>query len=62
MAHGLGVGIAGAVLGLGQIGQELAVMVANVTFNLPHSAQHEIEADRIGVELARAAATSRMRP
>src|SRR5687767_5070252 len=52
MATGLGVGIAGALLGLGQVGQELAGMVANVTFNLPHSREHEIEADRIGVELA----------
>ena len=27
-------------------------MVAQVTFTLPHSRTHEIEADRIGVELA----------
>ena len=27
-------------------------LVANVTFNLPHSRTHETEADRIGVELA----------
>lgn len=52
MATGLGVGIAGALLGLGDVGQGLAGMVANVTFNLPHSRTHEIEADRIGVELA----------
>ena len=52
MATGLGVGVVGAVLGLGQVGQELAGMVAQVTFNLPHSRTHEIEADRIGVELA----------
>jgi predicted Zn-dependent protease len=52
MATGLGLGIAGAVLGLGQVGQELAGMVAQVTFTLPHSRTHEIEADRIGVELA----------
>ena len=52
MATGLGLGIAGAVLGLGQVGQELAGMVAQVTFTLPHSRTHEVEADRIGVELA----------
>lgn len=52
MATGLGVGIAGALLGLGDAAQGLAGMVANVTFNLPHSRTHEIEADRIGVELA----------
>ena len=52
MATGLGVGVVGAVLGLGQVGQELAGAVANVTFNLPHSRTHETEADRIGVELA----------
>lgn len=52
MATGLGVGIAGALLGLGDVAQNVAGMVANVTFNLPHSRTHEIEADRIGVELA----------
>ena len=52
MMTSLGVGIAGAVLGLGDLGQQLAGAVANVTFNLPHSRTHEIEADRIGVELA----------
>jgi len=52
MATGLGVGIAGALLGLGDVGQELAGMVADVTFNKPHSRAHETEADRIGVELA----------
>jgi predicted Zn-dependent protease len=52
MATGLGVGVVGAALGLGQVGQELASMVAQVTFTLPHSRSHETEADRIGVELA----------
>ena len=52
MATGLGLGIAGAVFGLGQVGQELAGMVAQVTFTLPYSRTHETEADRIGVELA----------
>lgn len=52
MATSVGLGIAGALLGLGDTAQQLAGMVANVTFNLPHSRTHEIEADRIGVELA----------
>jgi predicted Zn-dependent protease len=52
LATGIGVGIVGAALGLGQVGQELAGMVAQVTFTLPHSRAHETEADRMGVELA----------
>ena len=52
MATSVGVGIAGALLGLGDVAQSLAGAVANVTFNLPHSRTHETEADRIGVELA----------
>jgi predicted Zn-dependent protease len=45
-------GIGGAILGVGDLGQQLAGVVADVTFNLPHSRQDETEADRIGVELA----------
>ncbi|MGZ8202534.1 MAG: M48 family metallopeptidase [Burkholderiales bacterium] len=52
MATQLGLGVAGAVLGLGDLGQELAGMVAQVTFTLPNSRSHETEADRVGVELA----------
>jgi predicted Zn-dependent protease len=52
MATGLGVGIAGALLGLGDVGQGLAGMVADATFTLPNSRGNEVEADRIGVELA----------
>lgn len=51
-ATGIGVGVVGAALGLGQVGQQLAGMVAQVTFTLPHSRAHETEADRLGVELA----------
>lgn len=51
-ATGLAVGVASAALGLGDAGSQLASMVADVTFNLPHSRTDEIEADRIGVELA----------
>ena len=46
------VGIAGALFGLGQAGQGLGNMVADVTLNLPKSRTAETEADRIGVELA----------
>src|SRR5690349_8540785 len=46
------ISIGGALLGVGDLGQQLAGVVADVTFNLPHSRQDETEADRIGVELA----------
>lgn len=46
------VGIGGALLGLGDGAQQLASMAANIGVTLPHSRQHETEADRIGVELA----------
>ena len=49
---GMGVSVAGALLGAGQAGQDLMSTVARVTFELPNSRLHEIEADRIGVELA----------
>lgn len=52
MMTGLGVSVAGAVLGLGGAGQDLMGQVARVTFELPHSRLHETEADRMGVELA----------
>lgn len=52
MATGLGISVAGALLGVGDTGQDLMGMVAKVTFELPNSRVHETEADRIGVELA----------
>mgnify|MGYP003666898302 CR=1 FL=1 len=52
MATGIGVSLAGAVLGAGQTGTNLMGQVARVTFELPHSRLHETESDRIGVELA----------
>jgi predicted Zn-dependent protease len=52
MGQGLAVGVIGAALGLGGIGQDLAGLVADVTFGLPYSREFEREADRIGVELA----------
>ncbi|HKA38945.1 MAG TPA: M48 family metallopeptidase [Burkholderiales bacterium] len=44
--------LGGALLGLGQGSMQLASIVTDVTFNLPNSREHEIEADRVGVELA----------
>jgi predicted Zn-dependent protease len=52
MGTQMAVGIAGALFGVGDVGQGLANMVADVTLNLPNSREHEVEADRIGVELA----------
>jgi len=52
MGTEMAIGIAGAIFGLGQVSQGLAGMVADVTLNLPNSRTHEIEADRMGVELA----------
>jgi predicted Zn-dependent protease len=46
------IGIVGALLGIGELGQGIAGAVADVTLNLPNSRLHETEADRIGVELA----------
>jgi predicted Zn-dependent protease len=46
------VGIGAAALGLGQAGADIGNLVAQVTFTLPNSRTHEVEADRIGVELA----------
>jgi predicted Zn-dependent protease len=52
MATQLGVGLAGALFGIGDLGQSIAGQVAEVTLNLPNSRLHETESDRIGVELA----------
>jgi predicted Zn-dependent protease len=46
------IGVVGALLGIGELGQGIAGAVADVTLNLPNSRLHETEADRIGVELA----------
>jgi Zn-dependent protease with chaperone function len=46
------VGIVGALLGIGDLGQSVAGKVADVTLNLPKSREAETESDRIGVELA----------
>jgi predicted Zn-dependent protease len=52
MGTQLGIGIVGALLGVGELGQSIAGTVADVTLNLPKSRTAEVEADRIGVELA----------
>jgi predicted Zn-dependent protease len=46
------IGIAGALFGIGELGQGVGNMVADVTLNKPKSRTHETESDRIGVELA----------
>jgi len=51
-AQAVGLSVVGAALGLGQGSMQLAQIVTDVTFNLPNSREHEVEADRIGVELA----------
>ncbi len=52
MGTDLAIGVVGSLLGIGDLGQSVAGMAADVTLNLPHSRQQETEADRIGVELA----------
>ncbi|HWA38611.1 MAG TPA: M48 family metallopeptidase [Burkholderiales bacterium] len=52
MGTQMAVGIAGALFGLGDLGQGLGNLVADVTFNRPNSRTQEVEADRMGVELA----------
>jgi predicted Zn-dependent protease len=46
------IGIAGALFGIGELGQNIGGMVADVTLLKPKSRGMETEADRIGVELA----------
>lgn len=52
MGTQIGIGLVGALFGIGELGQSVAGQVANVTLNLPNSRQAETEADRIGIELA----------
>jgi predicted Zn-dependent protease len=52
VAANAAVAIGAAALGLGEAGANLGSLIAQVTFTLPNSRTHEIEADRIGVELA----------
>ncbi len=52
VTQGLVLGVLGAAAGVGQGGVDLAQLALEVTLNLPNSRGHEVEADRIGVELA----------
>ena len=52
MAEQMALGVVGAVVNVPQAAVNLAPLVLDVTFNLPHSRTDETEADRIGVELA----------
>jgi len=52
MAQSVGLAVIGAALGVGEAATDLAGIIADLTFNLPNSREHEREADRIGVELA----------
>lgn len=52
MMQSIGIAVIGAAVGAGRGTMDLANVVADVTFNLPNSREHEREADRIGVELA----------
>lgn len=49
---GVGISIASAVLGIGDVGQKGMEFAYMGLLGLPNSRQHETEADRIGVELA----------
>jgi len=51
-AQGMIIGVIGAATGASRGTLDLTQMVVELTFNLPNSREHEIEADRIGVELA----------
>ena len=51
LATGVVIDAGGRVLGAGDTSKGLAAVVANVTYGLPNSREHEREADRIGVEL-----------
>jgi predicted Zn-dependent protease len=48
----IAIGVIGAATGVGQGTMDLAQLALEVTTNLPNSREQEIEADRIGVELA----------
>jgi predicted Zn-dependent protease len=51
-AQGLIIGVLGAVAGVSQGGMDLTAVLVDLTLNKPNSREHEVEADRIGVELA----------
>ncbi len=56
VAQSIGITLVGALLRLPGGAQDLSQTILDVTFNLPNSRNDEMEADRIGVELAARAA------
>jgi predicted Zn-dependent protease len=52
LATSLGLDLLSAGLGLSRGASDLAGMAANVAISLPYGRSHEVESDRIGVELA----------
>jgi predicted Zn-dependent protease len=52
MAQGMALSVLGIAVGASDTSLQLAQIITDITFNLPNSREHEIEADRIGVELA----------
>jgi len=52
LAQGIGLTVLGIALGMPEAAMDLTQLVLDLTFNLPNSRAHEVEADRIGVELA----------
>jgi predicted Zn-dependent protease len=52
MAQGVALSVLGIAVGASDTSVQLAQIITDVTINLPNSRGHEIEADRIGVELA----------
>lgn len=52
VTQGVALSVLGAVTGVDQGTVDLAQLTLEVTLNLPNSREHEVEADRIGVELA----------
>jgi predicted Zn-dependent protease len=51
-AQGMIIGVLGAVAGVSQGGMNMTQLLVDLTLNKPNSREHEVEADRIGVELA----------
>ena len=52
LATNVGLDLASAVFGLSRGASDLAGMAANVAISLPYGRSHEVESDRISVELA----------
>ncbi|HEU4644572.1 MAG TPA: M48 family metallopeptidase [Burkholderiales bacterium] len=50
--QGLVIGVLGAIAGVSRTGMDLTALMVDLTLNKPNSREHEVEADRVGVELA----------